>query len=59
MIYVVMAAVFGFAGWQIYRFVRRLRTSDCSTGDCPACSVQDYCKGRKDIKKEGHQSFSD
>lgn len=53
MIYLVMAAVFGFAGWQIFRFVRRLRRDDCPAGYCPACSVQDCGKKRRmEQKKE-------
>ena len=57
MIYLVMAAVFGFAGLEIYRYVRGLRSDGCSSGECPACSVQDYCgeRQRKETKKEGRQ----
>lgn len=56
MIYLVMAAVFGFAGWQIFRFVRRLRRDDCPAGYCPAYSVQDCGKKRRmEQKKEEGQ----
>ncbi len=56
MIYLVMAAVFGFAGLQIYRFVRGLRSDGCSSGECPACSVQDCGKKRRmEQKKEEGQ----
>lgn len=43
MIYAVMAVVLGFAAWQIYRFVRRLRSNECPSGDCPSCGAQSCC----------------
>ncbi|MFC4076245.1 FeoB-associated Cys-rich membrane protein [Salinithrix halophila] len=45
MIYLVIAAVLGFAAWQLVSFVRRLKNSGsaCSSGGCSGCPSSGNC----------------
>ncbi|MBN2909175.1 hypothetical protein JQC72_06520 [Polycladomyces sp. WAk] len=60
MIYVVIAAVLGFAGWQLYKFVRRMNVGCCSTSDCASCdcSLKKYKVQDRAAKDGGHQTLS-
>ena len=61
MIYVVMAAVLGFAGQQLYKFVRRINAGCCSSGDCAGCNCSQFqCKGIQNMvaKDGGHYPSS-
>jgi hypothetical protein len=64
MIYVVIAAVLGFAGWQLYKFVRRINTGSCASGGCSGChsnvncSLQDITVGKGSIRRLKCHQFS-
>lgn len=47
MIYAVIAAVLGFAGWQLYKFVRRINRGGCASGCCEGCEVSQTCASSK------------
>lgn len=42
MIYVIIAAVIGFAAWQLVAFVRKARAGSCSSG-CNGCGSNGNC----------------
>lgn len=48
MIYAVIAAVLGFAGWQLYKFVRRINRGGCASGCCEGCEVSQTCASSKE-----------
>lgn len=47
MIYLVIAAVLGFALWQLIGIVRRARTASCASG-CNGCGSNGNCSMQKD-----------
>jgi hypothetical protein len=56
MIYAVMAAVLGFAVWQLCQFVRRIHAGGCASGDCTGCDCS--LKKYKMRDKEGGNNVS-
>jgi hypothetical protein len=46
MIYIVIAAVLGFALWQLFNIVRRARTAGCASG-CNGCGSNGNCSIQK------------
>lgn len=42
MIYVVIAAVLGFAAWQLISFVKKARIGGCASG-CGGCGENGSC----------------
>ncbi len=42
MIYVIIAVVLGFAGWQLFQFVKRARGGSCASG-CNGCGSDGNC----------------
>jgi hypothetical protein len=42
MIYVVMAIVLGYAGWQLYKFFRKVNDGGCG-GGCAGCGSNGNC----------------
>lgn len=42
MIYVIIAAVIGFAAWQLLAFVRKAKAGSCSNG-CNGCGSNGSC----------------
>ena len=42
MIYLVIAAVLGFAAWQLFAVIRRTRQGSCASG-CSGCSSKGSC----------------
>ncbi|WP_019122614.1 FeoB-associated Cys-rich membrane protein [Brevibacillus massiliensis] len=46
MIYVVIAAVLGFALWQLVSFVKRTKAGSCASG-CSGCGSDGNCSIQK------------
>jgi hypothetical protein len=43
MIYVIIAAVLGFAAWQLIQFARRTKQARCTPGGCAGCGHNSDC----------------
>jgi hypothetical protein len=43
MIYVLIAAVLGFAAWQLVQFARRTKQGRCAPGGCAGCGTSQSC----------------
>ncbi|WP_081857223.1 FeoB-associated Cys-rich membrane protein [Tumebacillus flagellatus] len=52
MIYLIIAAVLGFAAWQLVQFVRRTKQARCSSGGCAGCGHNASCSASSIIKLE-------
>ncbi|WP_053361778.1 FeoB-associated Cys-rich membrane protein [Bacillus sp. FJAT-27251] len=38
---VIGAAIFGYAGWALYRFIKK-----SGKGKCAACAIENSCSGK-------------
>ncbi|MBM4764099.1 FeoB-associated Cys-rich membrane protein [Bacillus sp. B15-48] len=45
---VIGGAIFGYAGWALYRFINKSRK-----GKCTACAVESFCDSKPCNPQEG------